>query len=190
MIGSIFRVLIGFVLACLAAGITLALFVTTPVEIYTEVSRLPADVAWERLAEQSLHAALTATALGIFAAPLALVAIGVSEWQGIRAQGYYLLVAVAIALLGFFVQQSTETAGDLTIMNKFALAAFLTTGFSSGTVYWLVSGRRAGGGRADVEYVTVQTQPIAPKANAELAGSVPTVTVSSKANEPKSSHDA
>ncbi len=186
MIGSIFRVLIGFVLATLAAGITLALFVTTPMEIYAEVSRLPADVAWERLAEQSLHAALTATALGIFAAPLALVAIGVSEWRGIRAQGFYLLVAVAIALLGFFVQQSTEAPGAMTILNKFALAAFLTTGFSAGTVYWLVSGRSAGAGRANVEYVPVQTQPIEPQANAELAGSVPAVTVNSGKNEPKS----
>ena len=158
MIGCIIRVLIGFVLASLSAGVTLALFVTTPVEIYTEVSRLPADVAWERLANLGLLAGLTATALGMFAAPLAIVAIGISEWRGFRAHGYYLLAAVAIALLGFFVQQSTESPGDPTIVNKFALAAFLTTGFVGGTVYWLISGRYAGGQRRYTDFVTVKSE--------------------------------
>lgn len=183
MIGRIFRVLFGFVLACLAAGTALALFVTTPVEIFTEVSGLPADVAWGRMANLGLLAMLTATALGMFAAPLAVVAIGISEWRGIRAQGYYLLAAIAIALIGFFVQQSSETPGDPTIVNKFALAAFLTTGFVGGTVYWLMSGRRAGADRAHADYVSVKTQPVRPAATTQPAGSVPSTAAKSKTDE-------
>ena len=141
MLGRILRVLIGFVLAALAAGLTKVLFAITP----SQLASLPADVMYDRLGKVGEWALLAATHSAIFAAPFALVGAAIGEWRHLRDWSYYALVAMAIAVVGYLAQFSSEAAGHPTVINNYALTAFLTTGFVSGVVYWLFSGRFAGG---------------------------------------------
>jgi hypothetical protein len=138
MIGRIFRILSAFILACLAAGLTKVLFAFPP----GELSNLPPEIAGDRLA----LALPIATHAAIFAAPFALIAIWLGEWKVWRDWAYYAAAAMAIALIGFFAQYSSETSqvGWSILNSNYPLIAFLTTGFVAGLVYWLFSGRLAG----------------------------------------------
>jgi drug/metabolite transporter (DMT)-like permease len=138
MIGSLLRVIIGFALACLAAGFGMVLFVYTPVELATELSG-------ERFSQAALLALAAGTHSAVFASPFALIAAGYGEWHKIGSWLYYALVGIVIAGVGFLVQFRTEPPGEATIVNSYAVTAFIVTGFVAGIVYWLVSGRLAGG---------------------------------------------
>src|SRR5262245_56662633 len=109
MLGRILPVLFGFVLACLAAGLTLVLFVYTP----SELAGLSVSAAPTRLSEVGLLALAAATHAGVFAGPFALLAALIGEWRAIRSLAYYALFAVGIAALGFFAQYRSEAAGEL-----------------------------------------------------------------------------
>ncbi len=140
MLGRLLRVLFGFAVACLAAGLTKAFFATTP----SELSSLPPDVAADRMSrvmESGIFAAIQSL---IFSAPFALVAAAIGEWRRLRNWTYYALVGMAIALIGFLAHYSGEVQGQATIVNNYALSAFLTSGFAGGLLYWLFSGRVAG----------------------------------------------
>ena len=141
MLGRILRVLIGFALAALAAGLTKVLFAITPAQL----SSLPADVLYDRLSKVGEWALLAAIHSAIFAAPFALVGAAIGEWRHLRDWSYYALVAMAIAIIGYLAQYSSEAVGHPTVINNYAMTAYLTTGFVSGVVYWLFSGRFAGG---------------------------------------------
>jgi len=138
MIGSILRVIIGFVFACLAAGFCMVLFVYTPLELATEL-------AGERASEAALLALAAGTHSAVFAAPFALIGAGFAEWQRIGSWLYYVLVGIAIACVGFLAQFWTESTGEASIVNSYAVTAFIVTGFVAGIVYWLFSGRYAAG---------------------------------------------
>jgi hypothetical protein len=136
MIASILRVLFGFVLACLAAGATIVLFVYTPVELAMD--------SVDRMEEAGLLSLAAATHTAVFAAPFALIGAAVGEWRGIGSWTYYALVGVLIAVIGFLAQYWSEGGGGpATILNSYALSAFLVTGLVGGLVYWLFSGRYA-----------------------------------------------
>lgn len=135
MIVSIFRVLFGFVLACLAAGVVQLAF-ALPTDVLTD------DV--DKLMAAGELAALTATHSGVFAAPFALVAAAIGEWQSIRNWFYYTLSGIAIAVAGFIALYSGEATGQATIVNSYALAAYLCAGLVGGLVYWLIAGRLSG----------------------------------------------
>src|SRR5262245_9828512 len=143
MLGRIFHVVFGFAMACLAAGLTLVLFIYTPIEL----AGVAGAVAGARFGEAGMLALAAATHAAIFAAPLALVTVVFAEWRRIHTPAYYALAGVAIAGLGFWLQYRSEAAGDLSILNTYALTAFALTGFVGGLVYWLCAGRRAEGGR-------------------------------------------
>jgi hypothetical protein len=155
----IIRVVFGFVLACLAAGLTMVLFVYTPVEL----ANLPSDEASQRASEAGLLSLAAATHSAIFAAPFALIAAAIGEWRGIGSWMYYVLVGVLIAGIGFLAQYSSEAVGEASIVNTYALTAFLVTGFVAGAVYWLFSGRYADWPWPDDESPSPQaTQPAPP----------------------------
>lgn len=134
--GAIIRVLLGFILACIAAGATKVLFAVTPNEI------LNADADLQSRALDWVL--LTATHSAVFSAPFALVAAAIGEWQNIRSWTYYAIAGIAIAVAGFIAQHMSEDSTAPSIVNNYALTAFLTTGFVAGLVYWLVAGRKAG----------------------------------------------
>ena len=140
LITTLARVAFGFALASIAAGLVTVMFVDTPVDVLAQpASRLP------QTASQTLDLALlTATHFGIFAAAFVLIAAGLGEWLSIRSLPFYLIAGMGIALLGFIAQFSSEVAGQPTILNNYALKAFLTAGFFGGFVYWLASGQFAG----------------------------------------------
>jgi hypothetical protein len=136
MFRALFRVLFGFILACLAAGLTKMLFAYGPEQVLegdpVKISRFIDGVLF------------TATHSAAFAAPFAFIATAISEWQTIRNWAYHALVGLAIAVAGFVAQMSSEVGNVPTIVNNYALTAFLTTGFVAGLTYWLFAGRSAG----------------------------------------------
>jgi hypothetical protein len=138
MISGMLRVIIGFGFACLAAGFTMVLFVYTPLELASELIS-------ERITEAALLSLAAGTHSAVFAAPFALIGAGLGEWQKIGSWLYYVLVGIAIACVGFLAQFWTEAAGGDTIVNSYAVTAFIVTGFVAGIVYWLFSGRYAAG---------------------------------------------
>ena len=138
MIIGMLRVIVGFALACLAAGLAMVLFVYTPLELATEH-------AGDRALEAGLLALAAATHSAVFAAPFALIGAGFGEWQRIGSWLYYALVGIAIAGVGFLAQFWTESTGEASIVNSYAVTAFIVTGFVAGIVYWLFSGRYAAG---------------------------------------------
>lgn len=141
MFGRLLRVLIGFLAACFGAGLTMVLFVLTPAEI----TGLPPDVASDRMAKATELAAAVGVHTALFAAPFALVVAAVGEALRNRNWTFYALAGLIIAGLGFLAQHSTEAAGQPTIVNNYALTAYITAGFVGGLLYWLLSGRLAGG---------------------------------------------
>lgn len=141
MVRRLIAMLIGFVFACLAAGLAKVAFWYTPASL----ARLPGDMAADRIAEALILALAVATHSATVAAPFAFVGAAIGEWRGIRDWTFYALLGVAIAVVGFFAQYQSEAEGAPTIVNNYALTAFLTSGFVGGLVYWLVTGRRAGG---------------------------------------------
>jgi hypothetical protein len=134
------RVLLGFIVACLAAALTLVLFVYTPAELLT----LPADLRGDRIAEAGLFALAVTPLVIAFSALFVLVSVVLAERRGVIAWSYYALIGVGIAVAGFLAQHFSEPPGQTTILQNYALIAFLVSGCVGGTVYWYFSGRYAG----------------------------------------------
>ena len=158
---TLLRVLFGFIIACLVAGLVTVAFVVTPADI----AGLPAEAQPERLGNAGVLSLLAATHSAIFAFPFAIIAIGIAEMSAIRTWLYYAFVGVAIALGGLAAAYANEVAGQPSILNGYALAAYVTVGIAGGLAYWLVAGRRAGGKRADQPVVAApapaDTEPVA-----------------------------
>jgi hypothetical protein len=145
MIGSLFRVLFAFVFACLVAGLVQVMFVSPP----TEIVNVDSSMMLEKSGGLAWLTLLVATQSAFFAAPFALVAIAIAEWQGLRNWIFYALTGIAIAFAGFLVLHMGEGA-DRTFLHDYALRAFLTTGLAAGFAYWLAGGRGAGGPEFDI----------------------------------------
>lgn len=140
MLLAIVRIVVGYVLACLLAGLALVLHVVTPAEL----SSLGADHLADRLFDLGSLAAAAATYIAFFALPFALIVAAIGEWFALRGALFYLIAAAAIAAAGFLAQQASEAPGQSTIVNPFAIQAFLITGLVGGLAYWLFAGRYAG----------------------------------------------
>ena len=135
MVMSVFRVLVGFALACLATALVQLAF-ASPNDVFSgETDKLDWTVD---------HVLLAATHSAVFSAPFALVAAAIGEWQSIRSWVYYALSGIAIAIAGFIALYLAEASTADSIVNNYALAAYLCAGIAGGVVYWLVSGRSAG----------------------------------------------
>ena len=145
MIGGLLRVVFGFIVACLVAGAATVAFVITPVDIAT----LPAELRPDRLSSAGTLSLLAATHSAIFAFPFASIAIAIAEWRCIRSWVYYAIVGILIAFGGFGAEYLNEVGGQPSIVNAYAMRAFLAVGFLGGVAYWLAAGRRAGGRRED-----------------------------------------
>jgi hypothetical protein len=145
MLGTLLRVLFGFVVACLVAGVATVAFVVTPADLAAQ----PDGIWSERLGSAGVLAMLAATHTAIFAFPFALIAIALGEWQRIRTWVFYVLAGIAIAFGGFAAEYLAEAGNQPSIVNDYAMRAFLTVGFFGGLAYWLVAGRGAGGRGSD-----------------------------------------
>ncbi|MFM1814186.1 MAG: hypothetical protein RLZ98_881 [Pseudomonadota bacterium] len=136
MILGLFRVLLGFVLACLAAAMVKVGFVVTPPELMAG-----SEQDWTSAAQLTVFVAIQNF---VFAAPFALLAVIVGEWQAIRSWSFYVLTGLAIAAAGFATLYSGENPGQPTIINQYALLAYFAAGLVGGFVYWLFAGKYAG----------------------------------------------
>lgn len=135
MFKTVFRVLSGFLLACLAAGVAQVMFAVGPQEaLEGDPDRLATILTWM---------AHTATHSAVFAAPFAFLAAAVSEWQGIRGVVYHLLAGIGIAAAGFAAQYFAQPPDGESILNGYALAAYGATGLIGGLFYWMFAGRYA-----------------------------------------------
>lgn len=130
MLVAIVRFILGFTAAVLAAGAVQVLFVAG----YDD---LLGGGAVARAESLGLLVLLAATQTAVFAAPFALLAAAVAAWQPIRSRLFFVAAGLAIALAGFYAQHVGES-GDQTIFNRYALAAYATSGLVAGFVYWLV----------------------------------------------------
>lgn len=149
VLSTVARVVFGFALACIASGLVTMMFVNTPADVLAQpVNRLP-----QTASDTFELALLTATHMAIFATAFVLITAGVGEWFSIRSLTYYLIAGTAIAILGFAAQYASEVTGQPTILNNYALKAFLTTGFFAGFVYWLAAGQFAGKAPEDGEFI-------------------------------------
>ncbi len=81
----------------------------------------------------------------VFAALFAAVAIALGRVQGFHGWVYYTLCGLVIGAGGFLAQRAGEPPGAATIVNPYALKAYLASGFLGGLVYWLIAER--GGAR-------------------------------------------
>ena len=123
-IGVLLRVIVGFLFACLAAGAVQVLFALSPAEL------IEAPAKYWSLTGMLLLGTATITAL--FAAPFAAISALFSEWQGLRAFSYHALVGIAIAVAGQVMLFSGQTINEPSIVNSYAVAAYLTTGLVAG----------------------------------------------------------
>jgi hypothetical protein len=140
MIGGLFRILFGFSVACLVAGVATVAFVITPLDIAT----LPGELRPERLSSAGTLSLLAATHTAIFSFPFALIALVIAERRCIRSWIYYAIIGILIAFAGFGAEYLNEVGGQPSIVNTYAARAFLAVGFLGGIAYWLVAGRLAG----------------------------------------------
>ncbi|MCB1504562.1 MAG: hypothetical protein KDJ47_06255 [Hyphomicrobiaceae bacterium] len=138
-----FRVLVGFFFAILAAAATQVRFALphSPA-LSSGVDKLSGW--WSDFAMLVLA---TSTHIFIFSFLFALVAIVIGEWQRRREWTYYVLTGLVIAIGGFVAQYAAENAKQPTILNNYALIAFVTSGAIGGLVYWVFAGHRAGRAR-------------------------------------------
>lgn len=141
MLATFARVLTGFVLACLTAGLAQILFIMTPAQFV----QLTAQGFQERASQAGVLTLLAATHAAIFSAAFTLIAGGIGESFRIRTPVYYIATGAIIAALGFTAQYASEVAGQPTIFNAYAMTAFAVSGLLAGFVYWLAAGRYAGG---------------------------------------------
>ena len=141
MLSNLLRMLIGFAGACLVAGATSVLFVTVPANLVS------ADEA--AMMKTGMLVLYTATQFAVFSAQFALIPALIGEWQRVRSVGYYMLIGILIALVGYVTLISGEREGQNTVLNSYAFRSFLTAGFFGGLAYWMLAGRRAGGKSAD-----------------------------------------
>lgn len=168
---SVLRVLVGFLVACLAAALTTLLFVHTPAEVVGWLAARPAGDAGARLSGFGLLWLAVVTQCVMFAAVPALLVAVLGEWRRIRDWTTYALAGLVIALLGFSAQWASEATGQgwSVVSSNYPLVAFMTTGFVAGFVYWMVAGRHAGG-RVDLlapAPVAVAEPPVAPGPSAQ-----------------------
>jgi len=134
---SLFRVALGFMFACIVAAVVQIGFALTPAALLTDRA--------DELAALAILLLRTATQLARFALSFALVVAIVGEWQSIRSSIFYGLSGIAISAAGFLAQSANESAGQPTILNTYALTAYLSSGLAGGLAYWMLAGRYAGG---------------------------------------------
>jgi hypothetical protein len=182
MIGTLVRVLIGFAVACLVAGLVVVAYVITPADL----AKLSGDAFDNRVMDAVALALRAATHTAIFAAPFALIMAAIAEWQALRGPVFYLLAGIAIAVAGFLAQHLSEIQGAHTILNDYAIRAFLTTGFLGGLAYWIVAGRGAGGPEANPAAAKlVKPEHAEPKHEKPVATETKVESKAAKASESK-----
>ncbi|MCC7251629.1 hypothetical protein [Hyphomicrobium sp.] len=131
MFVAIIRIILGFIAAVLVAGVVQVLFVAGG-------DFLRGGATGNHLQSLGLLTLLAATQSAVFSAPFALLAALFAGWLGIRSILFFAAAGIGIALAGFFAQYVGE-AGPETILNRYALSAYVASGLAAGLAYWYVA---------------------------------------------------
>jgi uncharacterized membrane protein len=134
-LGTVIRVIVGFVAGSFAAAAVTVLFALTPGEL--------AAAGPEYWSEGGILLLGTATITALFAAPFVFISAIFSETLGIRSFAYHGMVGIAIALAGHALLYSGQNVNEPTIVNSYAAATYLSAGLMGGFAYWLFAGRLA-----------------------------------------------
>ena len=133
MMNALFRVVAGFCLASLAAGLVQTAWIVLP----DTGMLLKNSLVWTTLF------LMGSVKTAVFAAPLALTLFLLSERGGWRTWCLYSAAGAAIGVAGYL----THLAGDIPLISFWQDGPFwvlLVAGLAGGSVYWSVSGRKAG----------------------------------------------
>ncbi len=131
---AVWQIVVGFALACITAAFISML-----------IDRENGAVALSGLVPRILR---TAAQLAVWALPGAILAIGLSEWLGLRSALFHLFAGAAVALLSIILKYGgipVEQLGEAGAGWKMPL---LTMGVLGGFAYWGIRGRQAGLGLA------------------------------------------
>ena len=134
------RVLIGFAAGCLVGAYTALLFAITPAEL----TAMPWDGAIDRLAWIADAGWKLAFLFALFSLPVGGLAIVLAERRAIRSGTYYAVAGLVIALAGYVIQAGSALLAAPMVAVAYSAVAYATTGAIAGSVYWVISGRRAG----------------------------------------------
>jgi predicted neutral ceramidase superfamily lipid hydrolase len=137
IIFRILLVIVGYILACVAASIVLTIGTLTP--------------QWDDLSSLGLPSAILWSVVGVGAAFIAAIAalpallvIALAEGFALRSGLVYAVLGAVLALsLSYgldFAGYAGEAGGSLTREREVIAAA----GIAGGFIYWLLAGRRAG----------------------------------------------
>lgn len=147
---SILRVMFGFLVASIVAGATQVGFALGPSGLVAGGESGNRAVEWVLLA---------ATHSAVFAAPFALIAASISEWQSLRSGFFHAGAGIAVAMAGFAAQYQGEVPGQPSIVNTYAAVTYVATGLLAGLAYWLSAGRWAGENPTPLEKTASAAQP-------------------------------
>lgn len=128
MFVALVRFILGFIAAALVAGVVQVLFVAGLDGIRSQGLGL--------IDNMGMLSLLAATQTAVFALPFAILGAIMAGWLSVRSRFYFIGVGLLIGLGGFFAQHVGES-GLTTILNRYALAAYATSGLVGGFVYWL-----------------------------------------------------
>jgi hypothetical protein len=140
MFGRALRAINGFFLACFAAGVTITLFAFPPSPM-----KIPVKVSSDAIVGLCLFALAGTQFCALFAAPFALLGVMFAERKGIRSWTGHAVAGTVIAGFAMLTRYASEAAGAPSIINTYAVSAFLAAGIASGTTYWILAGRFATG---------------------------------------------
>lgn len=129
VIAATLRIMFGFVAAALVAGLVQVLFVAG--------EEIP-GLSTARLESLGLLMLLAAAQSAVFAAPLALPVAVLAARRPIRSLVFFLGVGLVLAAAGFFAQQAGD-GGGLALLNRYVLAAYLSSGLLGGLAYWFLA---------------------------------------------------
>jgi hypothetical protein len=147
LIVRIFVIVFALIVACMAAGVALAIGVMLPDWPYTD--------PFERMVFFSVAFFATSFAGAVAFLP-ALLAIAVAEALRLRSFLYYAACGAVISLLGYYGSDVSARLEDTTDIEPVghALQLAAAAGIIGGLVYWLIAGRSAGRWREPLTQLT------------------------------------
>ena len=149
-LGTVPRILVGYLLSCLAggfvanAGVTAVMFINPPPYIHAY------PVLHVLIVRLLLMFAQVSVVVFILTFLPAAIFISVTEWVGERRFTVHVAAGAGMSILGLWllvgIPHRFDTAG-----NNVILAALVLGGAAAGAAYWKVSGRYAGSWRGKAE---------------------------------------
>jgi len=144
LVGRLFTAGFGYIVACVAAGLTISLSIVVQAFIADTIT-----ISYQRLLTETLFVAgLTASFATVYAFAPAIVGIIVAEIFRIRRKAYHVLAGGLVGALAYVasfeieIMQRGGDPGAPELGSQFAL--YVAAGLIGGFVYWGFAGRTSG----------------------------------------------